>query len=183
MRYRGLVGKAADTMIRQERKNQTMPRLISDVVRPSADAEIPRQKAVRGREANANLLSIFADVFKEVGDVLAQLRGHVLGTLLRVTCQALCVTCKALDGTKSLVNCCAGLGQVAKGVILTNVLYVAALGLQSSGSVSIAAGPKLHLRSKHVLTHGHGSGQYIQHEQSRIGAPNTCSAQWNRAAA
>ena len=47
------------------------------------------------------------------------------------------VPAKALDGAQSLVSCCAGAGQVAKGVVLTNVLGVATLGLQPSGLTKV----------------------------------------------
>ena len=75
---------------------------------------------------DAYLLSVLADVIEEVGDVLAQVGSHVLGALL-------CVTRQALDGTQSLVSCCARLGQAAEGVVCSNVLGVATLGLQPSG--------------------------------------------------
>ncbi len=71
---------------------------------------------------NAHLLSVLANILEEVGDVLAQVGGHILATLLGVACQA-------LDGIDSLT----GVGESCKWVVLADVLWVAALGLQTSG--------------------------------------------------
>ena len=75
---------------------------------------------------DAHLLGVLANILEEVGDVLAQVGGHVLAALLGVARQA-------LGGVESLT----GVRKSSKGVVLANVLRVAALGLQSSGSLQL----------------------------------------------
>ncbi len=79
-----------------------------------------------GMSINKHLLGVLANILEEVGDVLAQVGGHILATLLSVACQA-------LNGIDSL----AGVGQSGEGVVLANVLRVAALGLQTSSVTAV----------------------------------------------